>query len=95
MKKLFRYGLDCGRMGFVEGLFICTQEEVDNAIGRNVYFGEILGKHSEICGTLDASEIDCISEDQEKVEWLFNLLGHSVSGYNPLEYIEEEYEEDE
>ena len=88
MKKLFSFYWDCGRHGDVEGLFIATQKEVDDAIGKGVYFGEILGKHSEIYGTLDEQDIKMVSEDTEKVIWIEGLLSSDVCGYNPLTYLE-------
>lgn len=102
MNNLYSFYVDCGRMGSLDGLFIATQEEIDKAIGKYMYFGEVLGKHSEVEGNLEAHEIKLVSDDQEKVDWLLELLGESVSGFNPLEYIqdsdedeEEEYEDDE
>ena len=100
MKKLYSFYWDCGRMGGLQGLFIAEQSEVDKILGKEVYFGEVLGKHSEIYGEVDDENIEVVSEDQEKVEWLENLLGSTVSGYNPLDYYEEsegdpdEYEEE-
>jgi hypothetical protein len=94
MKKLFSFYADCGRQGSLEGLFIATQEEVDKAIGKYMYFGAVLGKYSEVEGNLEAHEITLVADDQEKVEWLESILGSSVSGFNPLEYIQDS-EEDE
>lgn len=92
MLKLFRYFEDVGRMGSLEGLFIASQEAVDSIIGQGVYFGEILGKHSEIISDLPASAFEVVSEDQEKIAWLKSILGASVSGINPFDYelLEEE-----
>ena len=98
MNNLYSFYVDCGRMGSLDGLFIATQEEVDKAIGKEMYFGEVLGKHSDVQGTLGAHEITLVSSDQDKVEWLLGLLGTCVSGFNPLEYIsqdDEDYDEDE
>ena len=94
MKKLFSFYADCGRQGSLEGLFIATQEEVDKAIGKYMYFGEVLGKHSEVEGELEADEITLVSDDEPKVKWLESILGSCVSGFNPLEYIQDS-EEDE
>ena len=98
MNNLYSFYVDCGRQGSLDGLFIATQEEVDKAIGKEVYFGEVLGKHSDVQGTLEAHEITLVSTDQDKVEWLLGLLGTCVSGLNPLEYIsqdDEDYDEGE
>lgn len=95
MNNLYSFYVDCGRMGSLDGLFIATQEEVDKAIGKEMYFGEVLGKHSDVGGTLEAHEIKLVSDDQEKVDWLLDLLGESVSGFNPLDYIQDSDEDDE
>jgi hypothetical protein len=87
-KKLFKFLWDCG-YGNVEGLFVSTKEEVDNLIGKNVYFGEILGKHSEVYGTIQEGEITKIDLDTETVEKVSKILGEIWSGYNPFNYLEE------
>lgn len=90
-KALYSFFWDCGRMGEVEGLFVADKKEVESQIGREVYFGEILGKHSDIYGTLNKEDLSLLSEDQEKIEWLVSVIDHpTISGFNPLEYIEEE-----
>lgn len=94
MLKLYSFYWDCGRMGGVEGLFVADDQDVADAIGQEVYFGDILGKHSDVYGTLDPQDITVISEDQEKISWLVSLLGADVSGYNPLGYIHWEDEEE-
>lgn len=95
MNNLYSFYVDCGRMGSLDGLFIATQEEVDKAIGKYMYFGEVLGKHSDVQGTLEAHEITLISSDQEKVDWLLGLIGYSVSGLNPLNYISQDDEDED
>ena len=66
-----------------------ANEYVDNFTGREAYFGEIAGKHSEIYGTVDEDEIS-ITEDA--VEFLAKYpsgvdYDHSFSSafYNNLE----------
>ena len=93
MEKLYKFSWDVGRMGEVEGLFIADEEKVEEMIGSDVYFGEILGKHSEIFGTLDKEDLEIKSDDESFVSKLKSLLGTSISGYNPLEYIDNEEEE--
>ena len=89
MRYLYEYYMDCGRMGEVEGLFVATEEEVKSAIGKEVYFGEILGKHSEVEGELEESEFNKVDIDSESVEKVALKLGRTWSGYNPLEYLAE------
>jgi hypothetical protein len=86
-KSLYKFFWDCGRMGDVEGLFIADEEDVAEAIGKEVYFGEILGKHSEVYGTLDEGDLEKIDIDSETIEKLIPHLGLHWSGYNPLNYM--------
>lgn len=88
-KVLAKFFWDCGRSGEVSGLFITTVPELQAAYGKDVYFGEILGKHSEVYGTLGEGDIEIISEDQNLLETLEKLLGTTISGYNPLGYLPE------
>ena len=53
MKKLYKFYWDCGRQGDIESIFIATEKDIKANIGEEVYFGEILGKHSEIYGILE------------------------------------------
>ena len=94
MKKMYKFMWNCGSMGNVEGLFFAEEKDVEEAIGLELYFGEILGKHSEVCGELEADdlkEID-ISSDALK-EMMDTFEGDTIVGYNPLEYISDEDEE--
>lgn len=95
MKNLYSFYWDCGRMGDLQGLFVATPEQVENAIGRQAYFGEVLGKHSEISGTVNEKDITLVSDDQEKVKWLLEVTGgfETISGFSPLQYLEEDYDE--
>ena len=91
---LYDFNWDCGRMGSIEGLVIADKKEILKYINKTVYFGEVLGKHSGIEGTLDLSDLTIISEDQDKIEWLLKVMKeYTINGYNPLEYIEMDEEE--
>ena len=71
----------CGRDGSVSGTFRATKEEINKAIGMRVEFGEILGKHSDVCGILEERDLTLISDDPTIVNT------YNTSGYNPLDYI--------
>ena len=62
MKKLYSFYWDCGRMGNLQGLFIAEESEVQKILSKEVYFGEVLGKYSEIYGTVDFEDIEVVSE---------------------------------
>jgi len=91
MKKLYSFYWDYGRMGGVEGLFIADESKVKKAIGKHVYFGEILGKHSEVDGKLESGDLEVKSDDQEFIKKFEEIMGKNFSsGHNPLDYLEEE-----
>lgn len=92
-KILVKFRWDCGRQGDLEGLFVCTEDERQSLIGKRVYFGEVLGKHSEIQGPIEEKELRILSDDQEKIDWLISVAGWTVSGHNPLDYLNEEEED--
>lgn len=76
------------RYGRIEGVFICTKEEYTNILNKNVYFGEVLGKHSDVWGTVEECELTIVSEDQVQIAWLEATFGtKNICGYNPLSYI--------
>jgi len=96
MKILYEFDWDYGRMGRVRGLFIATKQEVNDAIGKELYFGEILGKHSEVYGPLESEDVIIKSEDQDFISKLEEVIGsRNISGYNPLDCIQESEDENE
>jgi hypothetical protein len=95
MLKLYSFHWDCGRSGDLDGLFVAEEDQVESAIGKRLYFGEVLGKHSDVEGILEASDLEEVSSEQDKITWLVDLLGTSISGFNPLEALAEEEEDEE
>jgi hypothetical protein len=95
-KGVYRLNFNCGRMGELTGVFIATDQQVNKLISSKiaVYFGEVLGKHSEVFGKIDTNNISLISDipDVVKVVREHKL----VSGYNPFHYtainVDEKYE---
>lgn len=87
MKTLYKFKWDCHRMGDVVGVFVEDSKKIKSLIGKDVYFGEILGKHSEICGTLDEGDLEVLSVQTDFVESFERIVGNI--GYNPVEYINE------
>lgn len=94
MYKLIKFTWDCGRGGDISGLFIWDEEDYNKILGKRIYFGEILGKHSEISGTIEEADLTIISEDQDLInKLLINFPNYNLCGYNPLDYYEEDNEE--
>lgn len=90
MRAIFKLNIDCGRYGNVTGIFVAEQEEVKRLIdsGVTVYFGEALGKHSDVHCKMDENRITEVTADPKVVE-IFDEHGLS-SGYNPFDYVEED-----
>lgn len=94
MEGVYSFEWDCGRNGSIEGLFIADSSNVANAIGKQVYFGEVLGKHSEVFGTLEKDEIVLITEDQDFITACRKIFKYdTLSGYNPLDYLDDNPDE--
>lgn len=91
MKALYKLHYDCRRQGTLRGVFIEEKEKVDKLIAsrEEIYFGEVLGKHSEICGPLDEEDITLITDKPEDIELIQKL--DLETGFNPVQqYIENE-----
>lgn len=94
-KLLVEFHWDCGRQGDVNSLFVTTQDELDKTYGKQVCFGEILGKYSDVYGPLKSKNITIKSDDQTFIGKLVEVIGSTtISGYNPLSYLLEEEEEE-
>ena len=85
---IYKFYVDCGRMGDVQGLFIATADEVKSILGERIYFGEILGKHSEVVLTIEKENITFVTDDENFVG-LFKKYD-LTSGHNPFDYWEQE-----
>ena len=89
MKHLYRFFRDYGRMGYLSGAFIATEEEISGIIGKKVYFGEVLGKHSEVVATMREGDFTLVHTSEEFVqEW--ENIGTLGGGINPFDYLESE-----
>lgn len=93
--QLYDFFVDCRRSGNVSGLFIAPKSAVDEIMGKRIYFGEILGKHSEVDIVIKPEHIHVLSNDHDKILWLRDLTGLTVSGYNPLDYYDPERDKED
>lgn len=85
-KAIYKMNFDCGREGELNGIFVAKKSHVKILIESEiyVYFGEVLGRHSEIYGPVDESEIIFITDDENAVN-VFEE--HNLeSGYNPFDF---------
>lgn len=92
--NIYRFYWDCGRQGDLQGVFAATPEQIEKLIGQHVNFGEVLGKHSEVHGTIDEDDIELATSDQDFVKRAIEY-GLVPNGHNPLDYFEETEEDEE
>lgn len=85
MKKLYKFELDWGRQGSLEGLFIADEKAIKELMGKEVDFGEAFGKHSEVSEVMMEDMFTVIDLPKESMKLLEKHLGITWSGYNPLE----------
>jgi hypothetical protein len=96
MLKLYKFNWDCGRNGALDGIFTAESDEIEKLIGKMIYFGEVLGKHSEVYGTLDAEDLTVMSDDPVFISKFIEIMGTgTVSGFNPLDYYDPEDEDED
>ena len=82
MKGIYKFHWSCGRAGELDGIFVADSEQISSANGCSISFGEVLGKHSDIYGTLAAEDFQLISDNPEEVE-MFERL-NLETGHNPI-----------
>lgn len=89
VKGIYKLYSDWGRHGTVCGIFVADSADVEKIMGKKIYFGEILGKHSEVVEEMTPETLYLVTRDPIAVE-IFERYGFA-SGYNPFDYIEEFY----
>ncbi len=88
MKNLYKFNLDCGRSGSIEGIFSASEHEINEFVGKTMDFDEVLGKHSFISCEFSLDMVEILSDDQEKIAWFDKVVGSS--GHRPFDYVREE-----
>ena len=88
MRTLYYFEADFGRMGTIDGIFVADDKKVKGAIGKTAYFGEILGKHSDIAKKLEEKDFLVATTDQNFISYFVKIFGKHATGYNPLDYVD-------
>ena len=100
MLKLLDWRWDCGRQGSLEAMIVVDDQGaavIDAMIATEteVHFGEVLGKHSAIYGTLETKEFSerAVGDDAATVDRVlsggapFPERGwRTIHGTNPLDF---------
>lgn len=90
MKAVYKLECVCGRMGILYGLFVAEKADVEKLVasGDEVYFGEVLGKHSSVSCSLSWEDIQMITDDPDFTAKAQQL--HGEVGFNPVEMWKEQ-----
>lgn len=85
-KAVYKFHFDCGRMGELTGLFVESKQKIDWLIKSKleVYFGEVLGKHSEIFDPVNESDFTMVSDDPKVISIIEE--NDLSNGFNPFDY---------
>ena len=65
---VYRWSESFGRMGSLDGVFTAKADEVADVVGRDVHFGEVLGKHSDVSCELEEGQFALLTDDADFVE---------------------------
>ncbi len=86
MKSIYKLTFDCERLDFLIGIFVAEDEDVKILVDNKIFvnFGEALGKHSQVHGNIEESEIIKVTDDELAINIFENY--NLQSGYNPFEY---------
>lgn len=84
-RAIYKFSLDCGRMGDLSGVFIAEKADILARMGAEIAYGEVLGKHSDIVQELTEEQLQLVSDNPNDIQ-LLERLGIVSVGTNPLEY---------
>ncbi len=74
------------RDGSLEALFFAPHSKIAEASGKTVYFGDKLGKHSDVTVKFDELDVTLVTDDPALIAAM-HILFDEEFGYNPLDYI--------
>lgn len=89
-KRIYKFHWGHYRIGDLYGIFVAMPEQIAEAIGQTVYFGEVLGKHSDVVVDLEPKHFTEMTTSSLMVEEFEQC--DLETGYNPLQYLDEDEE---
>ncbi|AEC53133.1 hypothetical protein SCRM01_187 [Synechococcus phage S-CRM01] len=92
-RGVYHFYQDFGRPGSLDGVFVADIEQVEKVYGLQAYFGEVLGKHSEVYCEVTPDNLKLITDEPSDVE-VFDRYNINV-GYNPLDYVDFDEDDEE
>lgn len=77
-RVLVGYNQNFGRMGSLSASFVCKEEEYKDMLGREIYFGEALGKHSDVTGRLNEDTLTILLKEEDVGEKVMGIIDSAV-----------------
>lgn len=71
----------------LRGVFIATEEEVNQMIGKHVNFGFHEEWDSDVQGVLEKRDFKKHKISESASLLLYESIGKHISGYHPVEYL--------
>lgn len=65
-----------------------------NYIGKELYLGEISGKHSDVDRTLTRNSFNVLTDNPDKIEIWKDLVGDTIGAFSIIETIRDQLEND-
>lgn len=81
--KYYEYELK-SRYGIVCGIFLASDNEIEDLLSKEVYLGEVLGKHSEIYHHFRKCDLKVFEDRKDRVKELMDKYGDTIIGLNPI-----------
>jgi hypothetical protein len=92
--KVYKYSENFGRMGQLDSVFVAEESDVARMMGKRVYLGEVLGKHSEVSATITGDTVKVVSDDQAIVEFFVDHLRGKVGTDVYGAFLDQEADDD-
>lgn len=90
---LYRLSKYFGRSGELDEVFVCSEELMEEMMGEDLYFSDVLGKHSEVSMTVDEDCIQKVEDDPAFVFRFVEIFGCSIGLFVPDFLIEDDFYE--
>lgn len=78
----------------LESVFTAKEAEIDWIVGKDIWYGDVWGKHSSVQLTMNAEDFTVVSEDPAEVENFKKTIIITGEKHNPFNNLDEEQWED-
>lgn len=86
-EKIYKFEVS-GRSGSLESVFAATEEQIAWIVGKDIWFGDVWGKHSSVSLTMETQDFTVVTEDPTAVKTFKEII--KLTGDCPFNYLEDE-----